>query len=117
MTDQDPQGNKAPLVPENTNVVSQAGFAHELTELTCRVQELEKAILKNTFFKEHYKAVSKLSSREIEVMKLAVMGITSKKIAGKLYISSNTVATHRKNIVRKLGTPCIAHWQKVLDVL
>lgn len=43
-----------------------------------------------------------LSQREIEILTLIVRGVSTKEIADKLYISSNTVMTHRKNIFRKL---------------
>ncbi len=43
-----------------------------------------------------------LSAREKEVIALLVCGFSNKEIADKLFISVNTVQTHRKNIVRKL---------------
>jgi DNA-binding NarL/FixJ family response regulator len=44
-----------------------------------------------------------LSTREIEVMILIAEGSTNAQIAEKLFLSSHTVGTHRKNIMRKLG--------------
>lgn len=44
-----------------------------------------------------------LSDREREIVRCAVCGMTNKEIAEKLYISINTVLTHRKNISRKLN--------------
>ena|GEM_PF-643811 len=44
-----------------------------------------------------------LSDREKEVLKLLVKGDTAKEIAAKLFISTHTVVTHRKNISAKLG--------------
>lgn len=44
-----------------------------------------------------------LSSREINVLREVVYGYTNKEIADHLHISFNTVLTHRKNIVAKLG--------------
>lgn len=49
-----------------------------------------------------------LSSREIDVLKLIVKGITNKEIADKLNISLNTVLTHRKNITAKLGIKTVS---------
>lgn len=44
-----------------------------------------------------------LSERERDVLRCVVRGQTNKEIANTLFISINTVLTHRKNIARKLG--------------
>lgn len=44
-----------------------------------------------------------LSEREIEIIKLISDGLTNKEIADKLYLSTHTVNTHRKNIMHKLN--------------
>lgn len=44
-----------------------------------------------------------LSAREVEIIKLIADGYTNKEIAEKLFLSSHTVNTHRKNIMSKLG--------------
>lgn len=48
-----------------------------------------------------------LSVREIEVLRLLVLGKTAKEIGKELYISEHTVTTHRKNIAEKLGIKTI----------
>ncbi len=48
------------------------------------------------------KPVSKLSLREQEILQLLAKGLISKQIADKLYISVNTVNTHRQRIIEKL---------------
>ena len=48
-----------------------------------------------------------LSEREKDVLRLIVKGLINKEIADKLYISLNTVLTHRKNITSKLGIKTI----------
>lgn len=45
-----------------------------------------------------------LTKREQEVLKLIAAGSSNKQIARDLFISSQTVGVHRKNIMRKLGT-------------
>ena len=43
-----------------------------------------------------------LSEREREVVVALVQGMSNKQIASHLFISTNTVITHRRNIARKL---------------
>ena len=43
------------------------------------------------------------STREFEIIKLIAKGMNSEQIAEKLFISINTVNTHRKNIIDKTG--------------
>lgn len=59
-----------------------------------------------TLYSQNYgmqKLLSGLSNREQDVVRLLVLGNTSKEIAAKLFISPNTVDTHRRNILEKLG--------------
>jgi DNA-binding CsgD family transcriptional regulator len=44
-----------------------------------------------------------LSSRERDVLREIASGKTNKEIADSLFISVNTVITHRKNLTAKLG--------------
>lgn len=45
----------------------------------------------------------KLSVREIEVLGLIMQGLTNNEVAEKLFISYETVKSHRKNILEKTG--------------
>lgn len=47
--------------------------------------------------------VSSITQREMEILQLIAMGLTSSEIAKKLFISKNTVETHRKNLLGKLN--------------
>lgn len=47
--------------------------------------------------------VSSLTNREKEILGLIARGLISKEIADKLYISVNTVNTHRQRIIEKLN--------------
>lgn len=51
---------------------------------------------------------SLLTDREVEVLRKVAQGKANKEIADKLFISINTVITHRKNITEKLGIKTIA---------
>lgn len=46
---------------------------------------------------------NEISQRETDVLCLIAKGMTNKEIADRLFISVNTVLTHRKNISAKLG--------------
>jgi len=43
------------------------------------------------------------SARELEIIKMIESGMNSKQIADKLFISVNTVNTHRRNILQRSG--------------
>ena len=49
-----------------------------------------------------------VSEREKEIIVCLVQGMSNKEIANKLFISVNTVVTHRRNIVRKLQIRSLA---------
>lgn len=49
-----------------------------------------------------------LSNREIDVLKLVALGYANKEIAEKLFISTHTVMSHRKNMTEKLGIKSIS---------
>jgi len=44
---------------------------------------------------------TRLSNRELEVLKLIAEGFTNNEIADRIFVSSHTVATHRKNLMKK----------------
>lgn len=44
-----------------------------------------------------------LTPREIEILTMVSMGSTNEEIAGKMYISTNTVKTHLYNIFKKIN--------------
>lgn len=49
--------------------------------------------------------IPKLSKREMEILHLIANGLTSNQIAETLFISTQTVQVHRKNILRKTNSP------------
>ncbi len=64
--------------------------------------KLEKQSDTNSFDK------SMLSDRELDVLKLIVEGYSNKEIGEKLFISTHTVITHRKNITQKTGIKSVS---------
>ena len=65
------------------------------------IKEEIKILLKN--IDDNKQERGELSTREIEVLRLVASGKLNKEIADSLFISVNTVITHRKNIASKLG--------------
>lgn len=65
--------------------------------------EVEKTLL-SSFMKKpsQMQVIEKLSEREQEVLESIATGLTTNEIADKLFISKNTVETHRKNLLYKL---------------
>jgi DNA-binding NarL/FixJ family response regulator len=113
--------------PRTNEVVSKAlktGVTSHLLK-DCDKDEIVEAIYKtakgekfmcgkivNTILQGGTKAVKNLdyscegmniSDREIEIITLIAEGYSNKEVADKLFLSTHTVTTHRKNIMNKLG--------------
>ena len=56
----------------------------------------------------HVDSKESISEREKEIIVCLVQGMSNKEIANQLFISVNTVITHRRNIVRKLQIHSLA---------
>lgn len=54
-------------------------------------------------FHDTFTRLSNLTSREQEVARAILKGMSSQEIADRLFISLHTIQTHRKNLFRKLG--------------
>ncbi|MDX1463158.1 MAG: LuxR C-terminal-related transcriptional regulator [Marinirhabdus sp.] len=74
---------------------------------------IEKCILLLHAFGQVPKSNSKLTKRENQVFNLIGTGLSSKDIAELLQISSETVGTHRKNIIKKLELTGTGNLQKI----
>ena len=44
-----------------------------------------------------------ITRRELEILELIAQGLSNREIAGKLYVSENTVKTHSSRVFDKLG--------------
>ncbi len=53
-------------------------------------------------------SMQSLTDRELEILKLIAEGLTTQKIAEKLFLSVNTIETYRKNLLLKFTTPNMA---------
>jgi DNA-binding NarL/FixJ family response regulator len=59
-------------------------------------------LLEKSFPKSDTCGPTPLTTREIEIVRLVASGLIAKEIAGKLNLSTHTIYTHRKNIMKKL---------------
>ena len=73
---------------------------------------LTKALFNKEKNKKQQKALKgkkvKLSVRELEVLKFIIKGLTTVKIAKKLFLSTRTIETHRSALLKKTGSLNVA---------
>jgi len=73
-------------------------------EITGKISELL-----NPYFRNHREDnLFVLTEREKTIVRLVCMGFTNRQIAEKLFLSTHTVITHRKNIISKLGIKSVS---------
>jgi DNA-binding NarL/FixJ family response regulator len=60
---------------------------------------------------------AKLSTREKEILKLLVAGMSNAQISEKLFLSEFTIKTHRKNIMQKLDAHNLAELMKKSGII
>ncbi len=85
---------------EATHLVTTASPVDPEHHITIKVNRLMDDI---RFLRNNAAVFGKLSAREIEVLKLMAMGISSPEIGERLFIALATVDTHRRNIRKKLS--------------
>ena len=104
-----------PHLPEQTKLVAFSytpadpllvkefdGVIH-LTDGVLQISELIDRLLQNESQAPEVSQDSQtLTPREREIIICVVKGMTNKEIAGRLYLSTHTVITHRRNITKKL---------------
>jgi len=66
-------------------------------------QKAQRVLDENNYLKRNQHLFQSLTKREMELLKLFAKGTTNETIAKQLFLSEETVATHRKNIKRKLN--------------
>jgi DNA-binding NarL/FixJ family response regulator len=76
------------------------------------LQNQEQTPDDRTYFK-----LQELTQREVQIIRLISKGYNNSQIAEKLYISSQTVSTHRKNIYKKLGVNNTASLMEIVQFL
>lgn len=64
--------------------------------------KMEKIVEMDSFKLKHFRRFQQLTGREVEVLGLLANGYNNPGIAKKLFLSRQTIETHRKNLKRKL---------------
>lgn len=112
---------------EQVMAMGAAGYLIKQTSLLILAKAIREASKGNTFFSPsiaknlrdkdarsldrdglHSKKISKLTSREVEVLQLIAEGKTNKETAAELNISIKTVEKHRQALMEKLNIHDIA---------
>lgn len=77
---------------------------------------LTSKMLESLNDKPKTRGIPKISERELEVIKLIAKEYTTQQIADTLYLSTNTVATHKKNLFVKMDvTTSVGMVKKAMD--
>jgi DNA-binding NarL/FixJ family response regulator len=79
--------------------------------------ELNDSDLEEKLLLDSFSEISSLSKRETEIIKLLLENRSNQEIAQQLFIGTETVITHRKNIYRKLGVNNILDLYKLVSEL
>jgi len=82
------------------------GFLPKSMDSAKMVLELDKVCNDQKVFPKRQKKVmptQHFSERELEILRLLAQGKNSYEIASQLFITLNTVKTHRRNMLRKLN--------------
>lgn len=103
-----PRRQRVVLVTDN-NALQWNGITlstlHPTDEL---VEHIDRCIQSVLYNNETGDVQGELTSREVEVLRCVAQGMLNKEIAEHLHISINTVLSHRKNIVAKLGIKTVS---------
>lgn len=101
-----------PEVNTNGEPLITSCFLHNLSDFgtsevrKCRIY-LENNGFEEIIFSESYNVCERtretdLSQREVQVLEQFSKGLNTKQVAQKLFVTENTIKTHRKNILLKL---------------
>jgi DNA-binding CsgD family transcriptional regulator len=112
--------NSVDLIPTIQNILrhlqfEQCCFSLDLVLNAYLFQNKSKSSVNDP--KETTANTDLLSIREKEVLRMVCNGLTSKEIAGKLFISLETVKTHRKHIREKTGSKNAATLFRILNLV
>lgn len=91
------------LVDEQGGPLLVMGLAIPLHPDNHFAAKVQRLIDENDFLRQHSASFACLTRREREVLRLVALGHTATEIGTQLFLSPQTVATHRRNLRQKLG--------------
>lgn len=91
-----------------TKLKSRYDFLLPISEDKTTLLQLLESMLSSTGYLNEKPESNTLSERELTILKYIALGNTNNEIAERLFISTHTVMTHRKNITRKLGIKTVS---------
>lgn len=84
----------------NNKVICLSLEPHQFGKMSSKMEQLVEM---DRFKLKHFRKFQQLTSREVDILTLLANGKNNPQIAQLLFLSRNTIETHRKNIKRKLG--------------
>ena len=90
-------------------------ISQELSGMDGSIKIISKLLDDNLYVRKNMKKFGSLTKREKQIIKLVAKGHSTKQIAEELFLSPQTVKTHRKNISKKLNLERIIEWEYFAD--
>lgn len=87
---------------ENTLTLEKVKGKQDASNFDSTINSFKTIVERSNFINNNIEKYASLTPREKETLKFIVKGYTNEKISEKMYISFNTVRTHRNNIWKKL---------------
>ncbi|MDT3401538.1 response regulator transcription factor [Mucilaginibacter terrae] len=91
------------LRDENMSPVLCITMSFAIDAMHHMASKASRLLEENNFLRKNYEQYAKLSQRERDVLRTLAIGKSAAETAEELFISVNTVETHRKNIRQKLS--------------
>jgi DNA-binding NarL/FixJ family response regulator len=82
-------------------------FNFQIEDIPKLITFSQKNTKEKKFRIKHLDQFNSLTSKELEIFKLVILGKQSNEIASLLFVETYTVSTHRKHIKQKLGLDSI----------
>ncbi len=86
--------------------------SQEVSGINSSVRAIAKVLDDNLYLRINLKKFETLTIREKQILKLVAQGLTTNKVAERLFISPQTVKTHRKRIIQKLDLKKVTDWER-----